>query len=440
MTNYVKRKLESRILKHFQEDRVPFHTVLLGGARQCGKSTMLLALFPPEMHLHINLAKESGFCEAIEQTSSFDDFTVLLESRFHYRVGDPRVLIIDEAQLSKRLGRYVRFFKEVWRTQRVILTGSTLSDLFDANEKPTGRVVEFILRPFNFIEFLKAIQQEGLAERVEQWSIERPFSEAVHREVLAHLTHYLETGGLPEVAIAYRDKRDWMHILANIFAFYKRDFESNAKQDHLSAIFAQVFLRIAASTGSPIGFSSIIKSSSPGYKKVKDVIATLESWHQILSVICETAECSKVGTLTPKRYIFDHGIRFLQNPARFQDLDLLDTTHLRRQELGGVIENFVLTELVSLHNPLPIRAWSKTHQSGHVDYVWNEGGQTTAIEVKSTTHFNQKYLSAFLAFKRDFPKSACVLANLDRGGVFAHPELGKIPHIPVYAVYAFLKT
>ncbi len=437
--SYVTRIIEEKILAHIRDEKPPFNAILVSGARQTGKSTLLAHLFPPREHIHINLAYEGGFCDAIDQSENFEDFTLLLANRFALKMGSGKILIFDEAQLSRRLGSYVRFFKEKWKNQHVILTGSTLSTLFDNNEKPTGRVVEFVLRPFNFVEFLTALEKEPLLEKIESFSPEQPLSQTVHNEMVSLLQEYLKVGGLPEVVLTYKEKKAYLDLLANIFAFYKRDFQEKLSSENLTDIFNQVFLRIAAATGSPIKLSSIIKSSSPGYRKVADVLSLLEGWHQIIRVDWETSKLSSVGMMTPKRYIFDHGIRFLQNPARFGDLNLLDTASLQREEAGGLIENFVLTELLSLASPLPIRSWAKTHQSGWVDFLFQDKKTQFAIEVKAAVKLDRKHLSALLTYQSSYPKSIPILINLGRGGCY-QKEGAKIWNIPVYTLYSFLKN
>ena len=433
---YIPRVLEPLLQNYLKKERPPFHTLLLGGARQVGKSTLLKHLFPPSQHMHINLVEEAAFCEAIDATANFDDFTFLLQSRFDLKIGGSRALILDEAQVSKKLGNYVRFMKEKWMNQRVIITGSTLSNLFTHTEKPTGRIVEFTLRPFNFIEFLMALGKQTMVEKLKTWNPEAPFSPTVHDEMIRFLQTYLRVGGLPSVIEAYQQKSDYLRILANLFSFYKRDFESKLSTENLTSIFNQVFLRIAASTGSPIKLSSIVKSSSPGYKKLRDVLSILEQWHLVIRVDCETSKLSKVGTVTPKRYIFDHGIRYLQNPARFAQADLTDSQSSLHEDIGGLLENFILTELLSLNGPIALRSWEKTHQSGLVDFILTHGEQAYAIEVKSANRFNQKHLSSLLAYAEDFPKSHLILANLAPGLRFKTKS--EILNIPLYALYVYL--
>ena len=215
MTTYIPRIIEKKIKEHIKSAAPPFHVILLNGARQCGKSTLLTQLFPKKEHFHINLALEGGLCDAIDATGSFSDFTFLLENRLHYKMGGDKFLIFDEAQLSRKLGGYIRFMKEEWQTQRVILTGSTLSTLFENSEKPTGRVVEFILRPFNFVEFLTALEKETLLLKLTNFDPANPVSETIHEEAVRLLKEYVTVGGLPEVVITYKNGKDYLPLLAD---------------------------------------------------------------------------------------------------------------------------------------------------------------------------------------------------------------------------------
>lgn len=437
--SYTPREMESTLRKYFQEAKPPFNVLLLSGARQTGKSTLLGKCLPPKDHHHINLSLEASFCRAIDATRDFDDFTFLIERKMGHPVGGSQILIIDEAQLSSNLGRYVRFMKEKWKNQPVILTGSTLSTLFDNKEKPTGRVIEYTLRPFNFFEFLSAVGEELLLEKLRSWSVKTPLSPVVHEAALEQVARYLKVGGLPEVVRVYREKGDYLEILSNIFAFYQRDFQEKLSDENATSIFGQIFLRVAAATGSPVTHSSIIKSSSPGYRKLPAILSVLEQCHQILKVHCETSQLSKVGTVTPKRYIFDHGIRFLQNPGRFSGLDLLHGVGAGREELGCLVENFVLTELVSIGSLLPIRSWSKTHQSGHIDFVFPLENQNHLIEVKAALKLNRKHLESLKTATEYFPKSNRILTNADRGGVISEGG-SPIYNVPIYALYGYLKN
>jgi predicted AAA+ superfamily ATPase len=441
---YTPRDLETDIVRFWKDTTPPFNVLLLYGARQVGKSTLLEHLYPPSEHLHINLAREAGFAAAIDQTTAFDDFTFLLQSHFRFTPGEKpsRVLIIDEAQLSHKLGGYVRFMKESWPPQKVILTGSTLSTLFKNHEKPTGRVSEFVLRPFHFREFLTCLGETAAVSALDNWTPEKPLSEAVHVRLLELLETYMMVGGLPEAIDAYLTKKDFLKKLADIYAFYQRDFQ-HAVDERWNFIYGTIMLRLAASAGDAISLSSIIEASQPGYKQLPSLLHLLEDWHQILRVDGEIHKLSKVGTQTPKRYIFDLGIRHLQNPARFSQLRLQDSAFVKREDVGGIVETFVATELFSLGSPVSPRSWSFSHQSGNIDFVHLAGRQPIAIEVKSALKLNQKHLMGLISWQRHYPDGKLALTNLSRGGRQEVSQDGvkyNVDVVPLYALRGYLSS
>ena len=441
---YTPRDLESDLTKFWKDSPAPFNVLLLYGARQVGKSTLLEHLYPPAEHLHINLAREAGFTAAIDQTTSFDDFTFLLQSYFRFTPGKnpDRLLIIDEAQLSHKLGSYVRFMKEAWPPQKVILTGSTLSALFKNHEKPTGRVSEFVLRPFHFREVLACLGETSAVTAIEKWSPDQPLSDVVHTRLLDILETYMMVGGLPAAVNSHLAKRDFLKQLADIFAFYQRDF-TQAVDERWNFIYGTIMLRLAASAGEAISLTSIIEANQPGYKKLPTLLQLLEDWHQILKVDGEIHKLSKVGTQTPKRYIFDLGIRHLQNPARFSRLRLQDSAFIKREDVGGIVETFVATELFSLGSPVSPRSWSFTHQSGNVDFVHLAGRQPIAIEVKAALKLNQKHLTGLTTWHAHYPDGKLVLANLSRGGIHKLSQDDANSHVdmvPLYALRVYLNS
>jgi predicted AAA+ superfamily ATPase len=420
----------------------PFNALLLYGARQVGKSTLLAHLYPPDQHVHINLARDAGFAAAIDKTSSFDDFTFLLRSFYRFTPGEHpnRLLILDEAQLSEKLGGYVRFMKEDWRTQKVILTGSTLSTLFRNHEKPTGRVSEFVLRPFCFREFLVSLCEKAAISAIDKWTPDRPLSDVVHLRLIELLESYMIVGGLPEAVNAHAKATDFLKVLADVYAFYQRDF-NHAVDDRWSFVYSAVMLRLAASAGDAISLSSIIEANQSSYKKLPSMLYMLEQWHQILKVDGEIHKLSKVGTQTPKRYIFDLGIRHLQNPARFSKLRLNDSTSVKREDVGGIVETFAALELFSLGGAAPPRSWSFSHQSGHVDLVQLIIGQPVAIEVKSALTTHQKHMTGLKTWHDSYPDGKLVLTNLSAGRQCeVVSERGKVvvDVVPLYALRAYL--
>ena len=164
--SYVPRRQEQDI-ERFIADAGPHKPVLLlDGARQVGKTTLVDAVLAKSAKdgVRINLERDTLARSAIDDCRDFAEFEDLLLDRFGFRGDADQVLFVDEAQESRMLGSFVRFMKEAWRQATVILSGSTLRRLFREDTRyPVGRVRHQALGPFSFSEFLQALDKAHLA-------------------------------------------------------------------------------------------------------------------------------------------------------------------------------------------------------------------------------------------------------------------------------------
>lgn len=156
---YIERQ-EDRILEAFVRDDRPNKSILLvEGARQVGKTALVQnALQKSSMPTYaVNLERDSLLQSEIDESKDFYEFQDLLQDRLGFEGGSRSIIFFDEAQESRKLGRYVRFMKEEWEKTTTILSGSTLRRLFRPDTRyPVGRVRRLVLWPFAFSEYLKA--------------------------------------------------------------------------------------------------------------------------------------------------------------------------------------------------------------------------------------------------------------------------------------------
>ena len=138
--SFIPRVLD-KDMKTFIDDPQTNKTVLLvEGARQVGRSflvTHALRACTKKWH-SIYLEKESRLRSLIDACNEFAEFEQLLRDRVGFDSNADQVLFFDEAQESRKLGRFVRFMKEEWLRATVILSGSTLSRLFREDTRYAG--------------------------------------------------------------------------------------------------------------------------------------------------------------------------------------------------------------------------------------------------------------------------------------------------------------
>ena len=161
----IQRDLAKRLIAHLTRPDEHPNVLLLEGARQVGKTTLVEALGPKlgrEM-LTLNLEEDRRTVDDLNRCASFSDFETYLAVTHQFRGDGRRAICIDEAQESPTLGRFVRFMKEKWHHTPVILTGSSIGRIFDPETRfPVGRVTRFLLQPFSFREFLRCGGVEDL--------------------------------------------------------------------------------------------------------------------------------------------------------------------------------------------------------------------------------------------------------------------------------------
>lgn len=94
---------------------------------------------------------------------------------------------------------------------------------------PVGRVEYMALHPCTFVEFLSAIGEEMLAEKVE--AVDVP--QSLHSYALELFKKYMIIGGLPEVVANYAQHRDMVRlggIFNALLSGYRDDVEKYASK------------------------------------------------------------------------------------------------------------------------------------------------------------------------------------------------------------------
>ncbi len=431
--SYILRECEQNFIKEIEVQGQNRDVILVEGARQTGKTSMIKHCCVGRSHVWIDLQKDKSFLKSLDETDSFEEFTDLLLAKKSFSPGQNKILIIDEAQESQNLGGYVRSMKEDWDNQTVVLLGSLMARLFRKGVKfPVGSVRPFKIYPFTFREFLRAKQEKSLLVKLSQWKAEAPLTAVLHEKMLTLFDQYLKTGGLPDVVSTFVDQRDWQKKLHSIAWGYVEDFKRVEGEEN-SGLFEHVLKRIAQTLGSPSKLSTIVQPHQPGYRLLPSILSLLESWLMVHKVPVETTDLTQGGRIPPKRYLFDHGIRHIFSPLQSSLYELLkDRQALNFTFFGGVMENAVLNELLA-RGIEKFACWREKTNGSEVDFLCQTRNGLLPVEVKSSLRTNQKFFSSL---HKVLVATGCergVLVSGDRGRV---EKIGNktIEQIPFYAV------
>ncbi len=423
----IKRELEKSLFKYLESEQS--NVLLLSGARQVGKSTLVRESLKNRQSVTINLYESPILAAQIDRVENFDELEKLLRREVNFVPSQGTVLVIDEAQEAVHLGRWIRFFKEKWTRQKVIVLGSILSNLFEKGiPYPVGRVEELVLRPFSFKEYLTAIRREGLRETLENITLEKPLSESERQSFIKPYLEYLRCGGMPEVVMNPSGAAE--KTLDRLIGQYAVDVERHLKEIY-KAMFLSVLDRIADITCQPIKLSQMISTDSPSYRKLPLLLEVLEKWHLVHKVSAQTKHPESAGGLASKRYLLDAGFAsLLMNRCR-------PVEWTKRSNHGNIVfpklqENFVCTELVASTQASVLNYYKETRNSQEVDFVVPMGNRWLPIEVKSQSALSRNSLIPMMTFLRQ--------RSLKCGVLVYNGEMRRmrIEDKTVYAVPAFL--
>jgi uncharacterized protein len=322
-----------------------FPVLVLTGARQSGKTTLLRSTFPGHRYVSLDLPSVAEQAE---------------ENPGEFLATYPPPVLIDEVQYAPSLFRYLKILVDKERDSygRFILTGSQSFPLMKGvADSLAGRCVWKELENLSLDEIFRT---SGLGTSPAGWSA------LVTRGLFPELWKRpeLPTREFMSSYVATYLERDVRQIL-NVGSL--RDFER--------------FLRLlAVRSGNLLNKSDLARDTGISVKAAGDWISVLEASGQLILLEPWFENLGKRAVKTPKVLIRDPGLLvFLLG---------LDEVSLGGSPLQGAVwETFALAEIRKLNSCAgkPGKLWFYRDQGGReVDLLLERGGVLDLIEVKWT--------------------------------------------------------
>ena len=315
--------------------------IIVFGARQVGKTTLLKGLFAEDEVLWLNGDEE--------ETRKF--FENLSAVAFAPVVGDKRVVVIDEAQRIENIGLKLKLIQDAYGDKiQLVATGSSVFELANkVNEPLTGRKWEYRMYPVSFREM---VAEYGLIE-------ER-----------ANLENRLLYGYYPEIVTHPADAKERLNQLANDY-LYKDilSLDGINKPTKLEKLLQALAFQI----GSQVSVNELANTVGLDGKTVEKYLALLEQAFIIFRLPSFARNLRQELSSSSKFYFYDIGVR----NAVIDDFRPVGL----RQDIGGMFENFVIAELQKTIGRKRQYFW-RTAQQQEVDYLTENDGAITAMEIK----------------------------------------------------------
>jgi len=352
----IKRLIEKKIINALKQKKA----VILMGARQTGKTTILHQLFDKADNVLWLSGDEADVQLILENITSTRWMTI---------IGQNRILILDEAQYIENIGIKLKLITDQLPFIRLIATGSSSFDLANKiNEPLTGRKREIMLFPLSYAEMIK--HHGFLKER-------------------RLLSHRLVFGCYPEVISNFGKEKDVLKELVNSY-LYKDvlKWERIRKPDKI----VKILQALAFQAGQLVSYNELGQLCGLDSKTIEQYIILLEQSYIIFRLGAFGRNLRNELKNSRKIYFFDNGIRnaLISN---FNPVEL-------RNDTGALWENYMISErMKKLNNDdIWVNNWFwRTQQKQEIDYIEESDGNISAFEFKWNPEAKAKTPNSFLA-------------------------------------------
>jgi predicted AAA+ superfamily ATPase len=397
----IQRHLERPIAEALQE----FPVVLLVGARQVGKTTLVRAV-------------SSGPWKS--DYYSLDDRSILdaaLSDPDGFIRGNPSPMVIDEVQRAPDLMRAVKLEVDKDRKPGMyLLTGSANPlRLKSVHETLAGRMAVFQLDTFSWAEIEgRQAPTEVIVDLLECDSAADFLSRLRKKEVKTRsddIKRLIISGCYPDPErMKSRAARDrWFDSYRQ--TYLERDVKEVTSVADLP-LFGRLLRTVALRTGNLLNLLDISRELGIPYTTLRRYVGLLETTFQIEFLPPYYANIGKRLVKTPKIYFNDTGMTC--HLAGFTGWDALEKAGLS----GRMLETWTWGEI---RKTLPLMDvsvepmfWREQHGS-EVDFVLERGARLAGIEVKSSSNVTSADLKGPESFLQAMKERVGIVAVLYQG-------------------------
>jgi len=363
----IKRVAERKITSVLKQNKA----VILLGARQVGKTTILKQLFQHGDDVLWLNGDDADVQSVLSNITS---------TRWRAIIGQNKTLIIDEAQYVENIGVKLKQITDQISDIQLIATGSSSFDLANKiNEPLTGRKREIMLFPLSFGEMA---EHHGLLD-------ERRL-----------LEHRLIFGYYPEVVSNFGEEKSVLKELINSY-LYKDIFkwERIRKPDKI----VKLLQALAFQVGQLVSYNELGQICGLDSKTVEQYIILLEQSFIIFRLSAFRRNLRNELKNSKKIYFWDNGIRnaLISN---FNPVEI-------RNDVGALWENFIISERIKKvnNNDIWLNYWFwRTQQQQEIDYIEEMDGKISAFEFKWNPTVKIKTNMSFL---ETYPNSSLNVIN-----------------------------
>lgn len=356
--------------------------IILSGARQAGKTSVLLILkdFLEEKGLkchYFNL--ENPDYPKLFDAHPFNVFEAIPKEK------SKQYVFIDEIQYLKDPSNFLKLLYDEKKDAIKIIASGSSSFFIDKKFKDSlsGRKFLFEIYPLNFDEFLIFKKEEKLLEEKK-----KKFSLYYKKRIADLWEEYLIYGGYPKAVLAENAELKKM-ILEEIGSFYIKKDITDAGIRNTEKFFGLLKI-LAGQTGQLVNSQELAQTLSVAHKTIEEYLYVMKKSYQLAFVSPFYRNLRKELVKMPKVYFYDLGLRnfFLGDYSKIDS----------RSDKGVYLENIAFREFLrETENIGKIKFW-RTQDQKEVDFVIGK----EAYEIKFSAS-RQKKEKRYEKFRKQYP-------------------------------------
>ncbi|MGE0090801.1 MAG: ATP-binding protein [Bacteroidales bacterium] len=366
----VKRDQETQIKNFLFRQK----TIIIYGARQTGKTTLVKALVKNYKHPVLFLNGDE-----------FDVRTILSDpnpEKLKPIIGKNKLIVIDEAQRITETGIVLKIIHDNFPDIQIIATGSSAFELANKIKEPlTGRKFEFNLYPFSFREM---VNYHGFLTEKRM------------------LEHRLVFGYYPDIALNQDLEQKLLKELSSSYLY--KDLLM-LEQIQKPVLLEKILKALALQICNEVSYYELATLTGSDKGTVEKYIDLLEKAFIIFRLNGLNRNVRNEIKKGKKIYFYDNGIR---NAIIGNFLPLSS-----RSDSGALWENFLVSERIKFNNNSNIDVKSyfwRTTQQQEIDYIEENKNKLYAYEFKWNPN-KKGFISK--TFLNAYPESSFKIINPD---------------------------
>lgn len=380
---YIRRILTDKLYKLVES----FPVVVISGARQVGKSTLLQNTLGIESEIVV-------FDPVIDIENARQDPELFLDNH-------PPPLILDEIQYAPELVASIKRRIDLNRASgQYILTGSQQWGVMKSmSESLAGRAVFLDLHSFCLLEIS---QSDSIIPWIARWLDSPDIFLTMNQSRLTHkitLYEQLWRGFLPEAQfLASEVIPDFLNAYQR--TYIERDVRLLAEVSDLQ-LFGRFLQLVSALTAQEINYSQLGRELGLTPQTAQRWLDILKATFQWFEIPAYSGNLIKRVSNKPKGYITDTGLACLtqaiSTPKAIGGHPLW----------GAMFETAVATELrkqTAFLSPMPNFYHWRAYSGAEVDIILEYNGILHPIEIKAKTNPSRRDTMGISAFRKKYPR------------------------------------